>query len=366
MKKNMIFHYPQQLVNFGNSGSQVRPYQMAEAFKNNGYEVELVTGNLSERKTAIKIIKNQVQQGRVFDFMYSETSTMPTALTEKNHFPANPLLDVVFFKWCKKLSIPAGIFYRDIHWRFEFYKENISLPKRAVSIPFYWYDWLLYQKYIDILYLPSREMASHLPTKWKKKIIVLPPGHNIYNYSEKEKRTDTGCLKLLYVGGITPPIYDLRQMFKAVSNNKAISLTVCCRKKEWEALKQYYNPTSNILIKHPNQNEIKTFYNTADIFCLLWKPNRYLNFAMPVKIFEAIGFDTPILTTSGTEAAKFIAQKDIGWSIDVGELHTVLKTLQNCPEMIEVKRNSIRKIKCEHTWSVRAKQVADSLMNIKC
>lgn len=38
-------------------------------------------------------------------------------------------------------------------------------------------------------------------------------------------------------------------------------------------------------------------------FGLFWQPSAYLDFAMPVKVFEALGYGVPLVTTAGTTRA---------------------------------------------------------------
>ena len=122
--KNMIFHIPMQIDPKMQSGSQVRPHNMIQAFKNIGYNVDVVMGYVKNRKKQIAKIKENINNGVKYDFLYSESSTMPTTLTEKNHLPIAPFLDFDFFKFCKQYGIKIGLFYRDIHWKFEQYKKQ--------------------------------------------------------------------------------------------------------------------------------------------------------------------------------------------------------------------------------------------------
>jgi len=77
--------------------------------------------------------------------------------------PIAPFLDFNFFKFCKDENIKIGFFYRDIHWNFEQYKTTVPLLKRKFAEFFYKYDLINYNKYIDILYLPSSKMADYIP-----------------------------------------------------------------------------------------------------------------------------------------------------------------------------------------------------------
>lgn len=91
----MIFHHPLPINGNGKSGSQVRPYKMIKAFEAIGYDVDTVVGYGAQRRKAINRIKRAVKQGKQYDFIYSESSTMPTLLTEVHHYPTYPFFFVL-------------------------------------------------------------------------------------------------------------------------------------------------------------------------------------------------------------------------------------------------------------------------------
>ena len=92
-EKRCIFHVPNYIDVHGRSGSQVRPLKIKKTLEGLGYEVDVVMGYGKERKKEIKRIKEKIRQGITYDFLYSESSTMPTLLTEKSHLPFYPNLD---------------------------------------------------------------------------------------------------------------------------------------------------------------------------------------------------------------------------------------------------------------------------------
>ena len=98
----IIFHHPLPLRLNSSSASGIRPVRMLEAFRQLGYEVDVVAGYSSERKKIIKKIKQKIENGVKYDFIYSESSTMPTVLTDKHHLPLNPFLDFGFLFFVKK------------------------------------------------------------------------------------------------------------------------------------------------------------------------------------------------------------------------------------------------------------------------
>lgn len=93
----MIFHIPMRINRERASASSIRPVKMIEAFERLGYEVILIEGNASQRKKRIKEIKHNIRKGVTYDFLYSESSTMPTLLTEKASLSYSPLFRFLFF-----------------------------------------------------------------------------------------------------------------------------------------------------------------------------------------------------------------------------------------------------------------------------
>ena len=360
--KNIIFHVPLKLDRQHASASQIRPLKMMEAFKKIGYHVDVIEGDGKNRKTQIRQIKHKILQGTHYDFMYSESSTMPTLLTEKHHLPLYPLLDFNFFHFCQKHNIPIGLFYRDIHWCF--INKNKDWKQRIAKF-FYQYDLTQYQKVVDILFLPSAEMLPHIPFHFEnKKIIPLPPGCEI---QENQYTSVTDSLNLLYVGGIGGN-YDLTLLLQAVSRCPYTHLTIGCRKDDWLKVADTYAPllTDNISIEHKQPLELADLYGQAHLFALFFQ-NDYWKFAAPLKLFETIGYKIPLLAAGNTWAGQFIKDEKIGYTIDYN-LDTLIEKLQylqqNHDELRQIHRN-LCAIASLNTWECRAQKVADELTTIQ-
>lgn len=368
-KKRCILHVPNYIDPEGKSGSSKRPVKMLQAFRNCGYEVDCVMGYGKERKDSIDRIKKFISAGVIYDFLYSESSTMPTLLTEKDHIPRHPFMDFGFLKLCRKHGIKIGLFYRDIQWKFSIYTDNVSWYKRCVSVPFYKYDLKKYEKLVDVLYLPTKTMASYLQSnKLTEKARVLMPGaefekglsdeKKVYNFKQKP-------VSILYVGGVDR-IYNLKAFFCALKDMQGeVEAVVCCREKEWGSCKNMYEPYigENVKIIHTSGRGLTPYYRKADLCCAFAGKGEYMSMAMPVKIFEYLGNYVPILATKGTVSGKFVEETGIGWSIENDE-----KSLKNClreiikkPDMLAEKRKNEIQILKFHTWEARARQVIHDL-----
>lgn len=370
--KRCIFHLPIKINEKKNSGSSIRPVKMMEAFETLGYQVDKVIGYGNERAECIKEIKKNIKKGIKYDFLYSESSTMPTLLTERNHIPRYPFLDFSFLKFCKKNGMPIGLFYRDIQWKFPLYRENVSLYKKCVSIPMYYYDLWKYSKLLDKFYLPDNEMGKWLEKhkKLMKKRDVLMPGGDKLEQTEEahSKGISKDYLNLFYVGGIKN-IYDLTEFFKAIFECEFVRATICCREKEWESEKERYGKYINERIKivHETGEELKKFYNEADVGCILIGQEEYAKMGMPVKLFEYMSFHLPVIGTEGTAVGTFISNHDVGWVVK-GDKNTLISCFEYIYENSDEVRNkadNVCKIQKEHTWEARAEKVAKDMKNIK-
>ncbi|EDS76834.1 putative glycosyl transferase [Clostridium botulinum C str. Eklund] len=365
-RKRCIFHIPYKVSSDIVSGSHIRPLKMLNAFKNIGYDVDVVMGYGEEREKSIRNIKKNIENGEKYDFLYAESSTMPTLLTEKNHIPKYPFLDFSFFKYCKSHNIKIGLFYRDIHWKFDQYKNNVGTAKRIISTIFYNYDLKKYKELVDILYLPSKEMFKYLEIDFKGKIEELPPGSEKNDNVDLIKYKNDDYLNIFYVGGISTELYDIRELFKVANELPWVKLTVCCRESDWNNVADYYLTYLNerISIIHKSGEELYPYVKEADILNLFIKPTEYWEFAVPVKLFTYISYKKPIISAKNTVTGNFVEKNNIGWSIEYSreELINMLTKLKNNGKEILKKTSNMEKVLEENTWNSRAKKVVKDLL----
>ena len=338
---------------------------MLDAFRVLGHEVDVIAGYSIERKKAIKLIKNKIKSGTKYDFLYSESSTMPTILTDPHHLPLSPLLDFNFFKFCKKNNIKIGLFYRDIYWMFSNYDKNLNLLKKNVAKFSYKYELYFYKYLLTKLYLPSLEMGEYVPIVNPKLFSSLPPGHDIGNISDlkKQPKTHLNKLKVFYVGGMSDN-YQMHTLIDVINNRDDVEFTLCTRASEWAAVKKEYPALSNnIKVVHENGAQMQVLMNASDVVSIFLKPQEYSAFAAPVKLYEYLGNRKPIIASQGMLAGKFVSDNKIGWSLpyDASSLNNLLTELNNSPEQLNTVQQYMNNVALEHTWQARAKQVIKDL-----
>lgn len=365
----MIFYHPAPIQENASSASGIRPFKMLSAFKSAGFVVDTVCGFPPERAASIRTIKENVSRGVVYDFVYGENTTYPFPLCDPDHNPKYIFLDYSFWLWIRLKKIPFGCFYRDVYWKFpEFYKP-MPFVKRLIFNVFHYMDVFLLRKTAKVLFLPSKEMALHMPFNFKPEHIeALPPGCDLKENACYLKPNPGALINVFYVGGVLPPAYKLEPMLNFFSSQTGrFRLTICCREAEWvvamrEGIYKEIN-SPNIRIVHKNGSDLEQEWLQSSLFLALWEKIPYRDFAAPFKILEAVGYGLPIITTSGTAAGNFVEENNLGWSINptVEELKSLLEKIRQNPGLLKEKKSAALSIQKNHTWEARAGKVAELL-----
>jgi glycosyltransferase involved in cell wall biosynthesis len=344
---------------------------MYEGFEELGYQVDRIWGSAEQRREQIRTVKDKLASGVHYDFAYSETSTMPTLATECHHLPTTPLVDYSLFRLLQTSGIPLGLFYRDVYWRFELYRRNTQWYKRLVTVPLYHLDLIVYRYLVDVLFLPSLRMSRHI-SHWprRKPVYALPPGGVLYDTGANE--SDKPELRLFYVGGVGPPLYDignlLEAVYRAVKAGSRLLLTICCPETAWLQRPSEYDSWLGdwLSVVHLSGERLQALYEIQDVAVIYRMPSPYLEFAMPVKLFEALGHGKPILTMNGTVVSEFVQENQCGWSVepDPASLANLLQHLVRRPEKVRKAEEVSRCLRLDHTWAKRAEKVASILCSV--
>lgn len=361
---HMIFHHPLPVRPDAQAASGIRPFQMMEAFRSLGFEVDAVCGYSAERARAIDAVHRKLRQGVRYDFVYSESSTEPTLLTDRHHLPLHPLLDFGLFARAKACGIPVGLFYRDVYWRFPGYGVRLPVWKRAAARLFYRYDLLQYARLVDRLYLPSMEMARHVPGIAAGRFASLPPG-----FAGRALPQRPGCrLRLLYLGGFGEH-YRMHALVRALHGLPEVELVICTRESEWLSARDDYAlpDAGNVRVVHRSGHDVDELLAEADIGVLCVEPQPYWEFAAPLKLYEYMGAEKPVIASVGTLAGDFAVTQGIGWSVpyDASQIGGLLRSIATDRSALEQKIGVLRRVKHQHTWQVRARQVASDLAGLR-
>jgi len=361
---NVVFHHPLPLNTEAKSASGIRPLRMLSAFEDLGCEVDVITGYSWERSALIRRMKDKARNGKRYEFVYSESSTMPTVLTDPHHLPVRPLMDGGFFSFCRNNRIPVGLFYRDIYWLFDAYGKGLNRIQVMAAKAAYRFDLWVYARTLDRLYVPSREMGDYIRGVDPEIIAALPPGHiSPSTHSSATAPAKGGPLRLFYVGGMSDH-YRLHILFQVVSSMPQIDLTVCTRDIEWKSVKEDYpSLTPNIRIIHETGEGMTVHLQECDIAVLFVEPHEYWKFASPFKLYEYLGYHKPIVASRGTLSGTFVSENHVGWTLpyDSDHLRRLLVRLLDNPVEISQCGATAAAVADQHSWKARAQQVINDL-----
>lgn len=363
-ERRCIYHLPYPLDMHSKFGGQVRPAHMMVALSHWG-EVWLVAGTAAQRRRQMRVVRDGVARGVHFEFCYSESSTMPTALTEKHHLPTHPFEDFSFLASLRRAGIPVGLFYRDIHWRFPMYGKGMPAVQKAAALAMYRYDVAAYGRCLDVIFLPSLAMADHVHLPAGVTLAELPPGHDIDGEPEE---TSPHPLELFYVGGFGDN-YRLDLLLQAVNGLPDVHLTICTRQEEWDSALPRISRWigDNIELVHgQGAQEIAPYFARCNVAVLAVEPQPYWTFAAPLKLYEYIGNGKPILATEGTLAGERVARDGLGWTVPytVDALTGVLSQLSDHSDQVSAARARVMAVRDDHSWQGRVEQLAAALAEV--
>lgn len=364
------FHYPNALATTASGGSSLRPAKMFEAFTDLGCEVLDLTGESPRRSGALRAARSAE-----LDAVYSECVTVPTVLADADHRPRHPLADPRFFQHLRDRGVPSGLFYRDVYWRFPEYREALAPARRIPTIAAYAADLWWYRRYVDVLFLPSVDMAEVLPAQLRHpRPVALPPGaspHSISGTEDGDRGTPpstnelrTNELRVFYVGSTLPPFYDIDWLLGAVTSMDQARLRLCCPESERSRL--LADPRASdprVEIIHESADQLLPHYRWADLASVAFAPHPYRSFSMPIKAFEAIGAGVPLLATRATAIGSLVERDALGFPVENAEhLLETLRRLAASGDELRTVTDRVRAASELHTWRRRAEQVLEELL----
>ncbi len=355
-RQRVVFHVPFKL-GYAISGGGIRPGKLIQAFQDLGYAVDVVSGPKAEREKVMQAVAARLERGERYAFCYAESSVLPTMLTEKSQKPFYPFVDFDFFRLLKERGVPLGLFYRDIYWRFPFHMRTLPLFTRMRRIFFHHLDFWYYGRLLDRLFLPSVKLAYLLPERLRRICLECPPGHDVEGPVERPAPTRSEDLSILYVGGVSTPVYDISPLMRLGAR---FPVTICCRVEEWRQYAPYYaDLAANVRVVHLSGEDLRRAYAGHSLSAILRVDHEYLSFAAPLKLYEAVGQNIPLLVSRGSAAAEFVERNGIGWCVDNSFADLDADALVR---EYPAKVGNLLAMKAAHHWRERARFIQDTLL----
>ena len=260
--------------------------------------------------------------------------------------------------------MPSGVFYRDVYWAFPAYVQSVGKPVAWVMTKLYKREVETFNRYVNVLFVPTPAMATHIAGLNGPSVVALPPGSDPPLETTVGDSRQEGDLRILYVGGVTSH-YNVDEMLRAVNMTDGVKLTLCTPKATWGEAKAAYGdlvgPSTEVV--HFSGDKLHELYANADVASLAVEPKEYWSFAAPMKLYEYLGQGKPILVSSGTHAASVVSDTQSGWVVeyDAAEINGALQRLRDNPDELEAASQAARRARGDHTWEKRAEFVSQTL-----
>lgn len=221
-------------------------------------------------------------------------------------------------------------------------------------------------------------IGDYLLKKFNKIILC-----NDIQFKEYSKKTKNPILMLYNY----PRKYDFRN-FNHIKNNEKIRIRFAGAVRDYDAISALIKSSENIdniniyingggvvldKIKNISKaknieitgsfyiEELKKFYEETDITYAIYTPNRKNNtVGIPVKAYESLMLDIPIIAVKNTILGNLIDKYDIGFTVKLPieeELKKLIKIISLNPKMIKEKKKNLENSKLNFSWEELEKKL---------
>lgn len=335
------------------SGSSVRPKKMYDAFIKIGARVKLLEGQQNRKyerwKRVIKYFK-EIKKNN-YDACYIEPPSGPIF----------NLCDHLLMLYISKIKkIPVGLFYRDAFWKLSEHYSYKGL-KAKIIVLMHKFDWRIIKFVSKVIYFPSESFARYF--ECENKVILMPGAEVIEDLAIGADNS------FIYVGGVEG-LYGsnlLLDSFKmAYEKNNSLKLNLVCR-QENDVIRAYKNEDwLNLFVGKSGRKELKEIYDVSKYSIIPIIPGKYSNLAVPIKLFEYISYEKPIVSTNCLEIEKIITKYNIGKiaNADKNSLsEAIISMASNTEKYCKYKENIKSKVLKNELWEDRVRLVIKTLID---
>lgn len=343
-------------VDFDNltSGSSVRPKKMYDAFRELDYEITLLTGLQNRYFERIKNIFKVYKEIRKLEYAYCYVEP-----------PAGPVFNIfdhlllLYIKNVKK--VPIGLFYRDAYWKFADWYELKGL-KRFIINTMHRFDWLVFNNTCKVIYFPSETMKELFNVKGKSE--TLPPGAEEKIYIEKDNFHNKSLIYVGAVGGNNGVDLLLQALDSINSNEKLVNLTLIVREVNEDIKKYLDKEWLKVATGVSGIDMLSKYYEEASYAVIPRKIDLYMNFAVPIKLYEYISFGIPVISTNCEEIARILKGNNLGLVAEdnVESLRNVINKAFEGEEYYKDYKRNLREYINNNHWKARIEKIESTLL----
>ncbi|MGG0744649.1 glycosyltransferase [Priestia megaterium] len=340
--------YPGQ----NHSGPTVRSLEVLKEIKNKHDKVDVIIGETPrERWGKFKCLHSNNE----YDFCYIELKVGVTRYYDT-------LLLLSLKKKFKNLKV--GMYYRDMYWAYGIhiskgYFKNLFVPlANKLQLKFL-------STIADVIFGQSKSFCAQMAPliSSKCKLEVLPPG---CEYVSSPEINSAGVIYVGEIDQVFSGVELLIESMRLVNKKQYTPLYLVCRKHEYEEsiLIQESNEKYDWLnIEHHTKETIGAAYSKASIAIIPRYKNQYTKLCLPIKLFEYITYELPIIAVKHGEVSDFIEDNNIGFvtSPDAEEIADKVLELLNNDCIGNALNDSLVKAKSNHSWTERVNTITKIL-----
>ncbi|TFJ44433.1 hypothetical protein CKN73_02540 [Carnobacterium divergens] len=284
-----------------NSGPTVRSMTIKKELEKKYKQIDIIQG--ANAKERFEIFKQLKKENADYDYCYIESRVGVTRWK-----------DTKILRSLKDLKIKKiALYYRDMYWAF-----NIKTSKGTLKnllVPFINKHYVRFLNDVcDVIFVQSEsfknELLQFIP---KSTINLLPPGCDDIDEPLLVKKG------ALYVGEVDERfsgIELLLETFKHINEHQDQAiLNIVCRKEEYDKNTKLINMNEEyqwLSIFHCSKETIKEVYDKSSITIIPRNGEEYTKLCLPIKLFEYISFEKPIVSIDHGEVGKFIEENKVG------------------------------------------------------
>ncbi|MFP7733895.1 glycosyltransferase [Priestia aryabhattai] len=261
-------------------------------------------------------------------------------------------------------NLKIGMYYRDMYWGYGIQVSKGYLKNLLVPIANKYHLKFL-SNIADVMFGQSKSFCEEMKkfVSGDCELKIISPGCENINVP---KENPSG---VIYVGEIDEVFSGVELLIESmflVNQIKHVPLYLVCRKHEYDQslLLQKANEKYEWLnIEHHTKETIGSVYSKASLAIIPRYKNDYTKLCLPIKLFEYITYELPIIAVRHGEVSNFIEDHNIGYVTppDANEIsENVLKLIEESmlnQKMIE----NLKSAKRKNSWNQRVHQITKVL-----
>ena len=202
--------------------------------------------------------------------------------------------------------------------------------------------------------------------RYKEKIKEHTICETILNTPEKKifqgfNKKESNYLRISYIGSVRQ-FNELKLLMDSGMSIDGLKIQIHGTGSVLKELTGIIGNYNNVVITGQfNYKDTKYLYEETDLLYVIYdKSIENQKYGIPIKGYEAIYTQTPVIAQAGTEFADFVKKHDIGFVIkgdELDELRNLILEVKANRSLLKAKTDNIRKIQHLYVWDNQAEKL---------